>query len=88
MKVGKMLKNGIEVTAYIRAKNGIYYGSLVYDNAAGKRHDKSFPTKLREKGNKKNAEKMAMEFLEAFEIPPEDLYIQDLTNNKKRKHFS
>ena len=59
MKVGKMLKNGIEVTAYIRAKNGIYYGSLVYDNAAGKRRDKSFPTKLREKGNKKNAEKMA-----------------------------
>lgn len=82
MKVGKMLKNGIEVTAYIRAKNGIYYGSLVYDNAAGKRRDKSFPTKLREKGNKKNAEKMAMEFLETFEIPLEDLYIQDLTNNK------
>ena len=82
LKVGKMLKNGIEVTAYIRAKNGIYYGSLVYDNATGKRRDKSFPTKLREKGNKKNAEKMAMEFLESFEIPFEDLYIQDLTNNK------
>ena len=84
MKVGKMLKNGIEVTAYIRAKNGLYYGSLVYENAAGKRRDKSFPTKLHEKGNKKNAEKMAIEYLDAFEIPPEDLYIQDLSSNNDK----
>lgn len=77
-----MLKNGIEVTAYIRAKNGLYYGSLVYENAAGKRRDKSFPTKLREKGNKKNAEAIAQEILENFEIPLEDLYLQDLDTKK------
>ena len=54
-----MIKNGIEVKPYVREKKGHYYVVLVYKNAAGKRRDKSFPTKLPVKGNKKKAEAMA-----------------------------
>ncbi|MBQ3553069.1 MAG: site-specific integrase [Clostridia bacterium] len=82
MKVGKMLKNGIEIKPYVREKKGLYYVVLVYKNAAGKRRDKSFPTKLPVKGNKKKAEAMAKEILENFEIPLEDLYLEDLTADK------
>ena len=77
-----MLKNGIEIKPYVREKKGLYYVVLVYKNAAGKRRDKSFPTKLPVKGNKKKAEAMAKEILENFEIPLEDLYLEDLTADK------
>ena len=77
-----MIKNGIEIKPYVREKKGLYYVVLVYKNAAGKRRDKSFPTKLPVKGNKKKAEAMAKEILENFEIPLEDLYLEDLTANK------
>ena len=50
-----MDKHGIDVKAYIREKKGLYYVSIVYVNSAGKRKDKSFPTKLPVKGNKKKA---------------------------------
>ncbi len=72
-----MDKHGIDVKAYIREKKGLYYVSIVYVNSAGKRKDKSFPTKLPVKGNKKKAELMAKEILENFEIPVVDLYLQD-----------
>ena len=71
-----MIKNGIEIKPYVREKKGHYYVVLVYTNAAGKRKDKSFATKLPVKGNKKKAEAMAQEILEKFEIPVEDLYLQ------------
>ena len=74
-----MDKHGIDVKAYIREKKGLYYVSLVYVNSAGKRKDKSFPTKLPVKGNKKKAELMAKEILENFEIPAVDLYLQDVS---------
>ena len=78
-----MLKNGIEIKPYVRNKKGLYYVVLVYNNAAGKRRDKSFPTKLPVKGNKKKAEAMAQEILNNFEVPLEDLYIQNTDNGKR-----
>lgn len=82
-----MIKNGIDVKAYVRAKGGLYYVTLVYVNVAGKRKDKGFSTKLPVKGNKKKAEAMAKEFLEKFEIPPEDLSPHDIGKKKKSKSY-
>ena len=44
----KQTKIGLEidVKAYLKEVKGFYYVILVYKNAAGKRKDKSFPTKL------------------------------------------
>ena len=78
-----MIKNGIDVKAYVRAKGGLYYVTLVYVNVAGKRKDRGFSTKLPVKGNKKKAEAMAKEFLERFEIPPEDLSPYDIGKKKR-----
>ena len=83
-----MIKNGIEIKPYVREKKGLYYVVLVYKNAAGKRRDKSFPTKLPVKGNKKKAEAMAKEILENFEIPLEDLYLEYLTEGKAENALS
>lgn len=80
-----MEKHGIEVKSYIREKKGYYYVVLVYTNVAGKRKDKSFATKLPVKGNKKKAEALAREILENFEIPSEDLYLQDVSEDTKKK---
>ena len=80
-----MEKHGIEVKSYIREKKGYYYVVLVYTNVAGKRRDKSFATKLPVKGNKKKAEALAREILENFEIPAEDLYLQDVSADTKKK---
>ena len=80
-----MIKNGIEIKSYVREKKGHFYVVLVYTNAAGKRRDKSFATKLPVKGNKKKAEAMAREFLEKFEIPPEDLSPYDVIEKKRGK---
>ena len=77
-----MEKHGIEVKSYIREKKGYYYVTLVYTNIAGKRRDKSFATKLPVKGNKKKAEAMAKEILENFEIPLEDLYLQNVSDGE------
>lgn len=74
-----MREHDIDVKSYVREKNGLYYVSLVYVNAAGKRRDKSFPTKLPVKGNKKKAEAMARQIAKNFEIPAIDLYLQDLS---------
>ena len=74
-----MREHNIDVKSYLREKNGLYYVSLVYVNAAGKRRDKSFPTKLPVKGNKKKAEAMARQIAKDFEIPAVDLYLQDLS---------
>lgn len=82
-----MEKHGIEVKSYIREKKGYYYVTLVYTNIAGKRRDKSFATKLPVKGNKKKAEAMAKEILENFEIPSEDLYLQDVSEDTKKEDF-
>ena len=54
-----MREHDIDVKSYLREKNGLYYISLVYVNAAGKRRDKNFPTRLPVKGNKKKVEAMA-----------------------------
>ena len=83
-----MIKNGIEIKPYVREKKGLYYVVLVYKNAAGKRRDKGFPTKLPVKGNKKKAEAMAKEILENFEIPPEDLYLEYLAEGKAENALS
>lgn len=80
-----MEKHGIEVKSYIREKKGYYYVTLVYTNIAGKRRDKSFATKLPVKGNKKKAEAMAKEILENFEIPLEDLYLQNVSDGERWK---
>ena len=48
-------------------------------NAAGKRRDKNFPTRLPVKGNKKKVEAMARRIVKDFEIPAVDLYLQDLS---------
>lgn len=74
-----MREHDIDVKSYLREKNGLYYVSLVYVNAAGKRRDKSFPTRLPVKGNKKKAEAMARQIAKDFEIPAVDLYLQDLS---------
>lgn len=74
-----MREHDIDVKSYLREKNGLYYISLVYVNTAGKRRDKSFPTKLPVKGNKKKAEAMAKQLAKDFEIPAVDLYLQDLS---------
>ena len=72
----KQTKIGIEidVKAYLKEVKGFFYVILVYKNAAGKRKDKSFTTKLPVRGNKTNAKNMSVQILMDFEIPDEDLY--------------
>jgi len=65
----------IDVKAYLKEVKGLYYVVLVYVNAAGKRRDKSFPTKLPVKGNKVKAKKMSDQILSEFVIPNEDIFI-------------
>ena len=66
----------IDVKSYIRQKNETFYVVLIYKNIAGNRKEKWFPTKLPIRGNKKKAEQIADEILRDFEIPTEDLYMQ------------
>lgn len=80
----------IDVKAYLKEVKCFYYVILVYKNAAGKRRDKSFPTKLPLRGNKTRAQKMADGILRDFQIPDEDLYLlgelkQSLPERVKKK---
>ena len=76
----------IDVKSYLKEVKGLYYVVLVYVNAAGKRRDKSFPTKLPIKGNKVKAKKMSDQILSDFVIPNEDIYIYaDKKADKKGK---
>ena len=72
----KQTKIGIEidVKSYLKESKGYYYVVLVYKNAAGKRKDKSFPTRLPVRGNKTKAKNMSEQILMDFQIPDEDLY--------------
>ncbi len=54
---------------------------MVYKNAAGKRKDKSFPTKLPVRGNKTKAKNMSEQILMDFEIPDEDLFVATLVED-------
>ena len=74
----------IDVKAYLKEVKGLYYVVLVYVNAAGKRRDKSFPTKLPVKGNKIKAKKMSDQILSDFVIPYEDVYIYTDKKTSKR----
>lgn len=80
----KQTKIGIEidVKSYLKDVKGFYYVILVYKNAAGKRRDKSFPTKLPVRGNKTKAKNMSEQILMDFEIPDEDLYIATIVNTE------
>lgn len=80
----KQTKIGIEidVKSYLKEVKGFYYVILVYKNAAGKRRDKSFPTKLPVRGNKTKAKNMSEQILMDFEIPDEDLYIATIVNTE------
>ena len=80
----------IDVKAYLKEVKCFYYVILVYKNDAGKRRDKSFPTKLPLRGNKTRARKMADGILRDFQIPDEDLYLlgelkQSLRERVKKK---
>lgn len=72
----------IDVKAYLKEVKGFYYVILVYKNAAGKRRDKSFPTKLPVRGNKTKAKNMSEQILMDFEIPDEDLFTATLVNDE------
>lgn len=85
MKKKTKTGNDVEVKAYLKEVKGFYYVILVYTNAAGKRRDKSFPTKLPVKGNKTKASKMRDQILADFEIPDEDVY---LCETKPTRHKS
>ncbi|MBR3993867.1 MAG: site-specific integrase [Clostridia bacterium] len=79
----KQTKIGLEidVKAYLKEVKGFYYVILVYKNAAGKRKDKSFPTKLPVRGNKTKAKNMSEQILMNFEIPDEDLFVATLVDD-------
>ena len=79
----KQTKIGLEidVKAYLKEVKGFYYVILVYKNAAGKRKDKSFPTKLPVRGNKTKAKNMSEQILMDFEIPDEDLFVATLVDD-------
>ena len=80
----KQTKIGIEidVKAYLKEVKGYFYVILVYKNAAGKRKDKSFPTKLPVRGNKTKAKNMSEQILIDFEIPDEDLYMAAIASTE------
>lgn len=80
----KQTKIGIEidVKAYLKEVKGFFYVILVYKNAAGKRKDKSFPTKLPVRGNKTKAKNMSVQILMDFEIPDEDLYTATIVSTE------
>ena len=79
----KQTKIGLEidVKSYLKEVKGFYYVILVYKNAAGKRKDKSFPTKLPVRGNKTKAKNMSEQILMDFEIPDEDLFVATLVDD-------
>lgn len=72
----------IDVKSYIRQKNETFYVVLIYKNIAGKRKEKWFSTKLPIRGNKKKAEQIANEILSDFQIPTEDLYMEQVKKKK------
>lgn len=63
------------VAGHLQEKKGYFYMVLSYNDAAGKRKTKWFPTQLPVKGNKKKAEKLLMETRKTFE--PEEKPITD-----------
>ncbi|WP_294561392.1 tyrosine-type recombinase/integrase [uncultured Traorella sp.] len=60
-----------KVSGYIKEINGIWHIVIVYYDAQGKRKFSSVSTKLKVKGNKRNATRLMENILDLFEIPNE-----------------
>ena len=58
-----------EIKGYIKEINGVWHIVIVYYDTNGKRKFSSISTKLKVRGNKKNATRMMEEIVELFEIP-------------------
>ena len=58
-----------EIKGYVKEVNGIWHIVITYYNKEGKRKFASMSTKLKIRGNKKNATRMMEEIIELFEIP-------------------
>ena len=54
------------IAGHLQVKKGNWYAVLSYKDESGKRKKKWFPTKLKEKGNKKKAEEMLFHFREIY----------------------
>lgn len=65
-KTGNANKN---VYGYIREVNGVWHVVIAYYDYDGKRKLSSVSTKLKVRGNKKNATRMMQQLVELFEIP-------------------
>lgn len=74
--------DGIHITGILREKKGMYYAVICYRDADNNRKQKWYPTKLPVRGNKKNADVILKETLDAFELPYEELYAFRLKGNK------
>ena len=66
--------NGVHITGILREKKGMYYAVICYRDADNNRKQKWHPTKLPIRGNKKNADVILKETLDAFELPYEEQY--------------
>ena len=73
----------IDVKVYLREKKGYYYAVLVYKNISGARREKWVATKLTVRGNKTKAKSVCDQLLHDFEIPDEDIYLQDVRVQNK-----
>ena len=73
----------IDVKVYLREKKGYYYAVLVYKNISGARREKWVATKLTVRGNKTKAKSVCDQLLHDFEIPDEDIYFQNVSENNK-----
>ena len=62
------------MTGSLRVKNGIYYAVINYKDNYGKYKQKWITTGLKERGNKKEAQKFLKEQLDKFN--PEEVYEQ------------
>lgn len=58
-----------EIKGYVKEVNGIWHIVITYYDKNGKRKFASMSTKLKIRGNKKNATRMMEEIIELFEIP-------------------
>lgn len=73
----------IDVKVYLREKKGYYYAVLVYKNISGVRREKWIATKLTVRGNKTKAKSVCEQLLFDFEIPDEDIYLQNVRATNK-----
>lgn len=77
MSIAKTI-DGIHITGILREKKGLFYAVICYRAADNSRKQKWFSTGLTVRGNKKNATTILKNTLDNFQIPYEDIYLNEL----------